>query len=469
MRNKYYKICGAIVLLVISMVFITGCDTGSGTTNDVINDINISGKILDAYENPLDNYDDITIKLSGDNEDSSVTNISDDGSWNANVNEKIDVIPVSDDYDFGPNSYQNISEDRADLIFIASDKDEEFGGGSGTQDDPYLITTEDHLENIRKNSDQHYKLRADIDLSSNVETSINTNEGFEPIGSDDDPYSGIFDGGGNKIKNLTINLPETDSVGLFGKIDSSSEIKNIVLENVKVIGNSDVGGLVGYNSGGNIINTSIDGMVTGHSGHIGGLVGRNDDGQVTESYSNVSVEGEVGVGGLVGWNGLNNGYVTESYSDGGVVGDDRVGGLVGWNLGRTENSYSKGDVNGVTRVGGLIGENQGDPWYGDYPGRVSESYAAGNVSGDSGVGGLIGANILGYTNQTYYDIDATNQEQSDGGNGRTTKQMIKGVPGDILDDEGNEDEEGDIMYQEWDEEIWDFNNSSDYPSLNWQD
>lgn len=41
-----------------------------------------------------------------------------------------------------------------------------FAGGSGTREDPYLIETADQLNAIRYGLDRHYKLIADIDLST---------------------------------------------------------------------------------------------------------------------------------------------------------------------------------------------------------------------------------------------------------------------------------------------------------------
>ena len=69
---------------------------------------------------------------------------------------------------------------------------------------------------------------ADIDLSSV--------ENWEPIGNDSTKFTGIFDGNGHVIKNMTINRPDTNYVGLFGYTDSGSEIKNIGL-NVIIIQN----------------------------------------------------------------------------------------------------------------------------------------------------------------------------------------------------------------------------------------
>ena len=49
-----------------------------------------------------------------------------------------------------------------------------FAGGSGAEDDPWLITTADALDAVRNDPNAHYRLGADIDLSG---------EDWTPIGA----------------------------------------------------------------------------------------------------------------------------------------------------------------------------------------------------------------------------------------------------------------------------------------------
>jgi len=128
-----------------------------------------------------------------------------------------------------------------------------------------------------------------------------------------------------------------------------------------VDGTDDVGGLVGHNEG--TVERSISmGSVTGEY-CVGGLVGENDD-TVKESYSTSSVTGSTysrRVGGLVGYNYGGEDSVSDSYSTGSVAGNRYVGGLVGYNeQSKVSNSYSTGTVNGTDDAGGLVGVNNGD-------------------------------------------------------------------------------------------------------------
>jgi hypothetical protein len=80
-----------------------------------------------------------------------------------------------------------------------------------------------------------------------------------------------------------------------------------------VTGNSSVGGLVGRHTAGTVSNSYATGNVTGGGFYAGGLVGHNDDdGTVSNSYSTGNVTGSSDVGGLVG---ENSGTVSNSFWD----------------------------------------------------------------------------------------------------------------------------------------------------------
>ena len=95
---------------------------------------------------------------------------------------------------------------------------------------------------------------------------------------------------------------------------------------------------------------------------------------------------------------------------GNVTGITRVGGLIGLNGDTVSNSYSAGSVVGNSDVGGLLGCN-------NY-GTVSSSYSTCNVSGDENVGGPVGANE-GIVSDSFWDVEASGIEESDGGTGKT--------------------------------------------------
>jgi len=119
------------------------------------------------------------------------------------------------------------------------------------------------------------------------------------------------------------------------------------------------------------------------------------------------------VGGLVGMN--HDGTVSKCHSRGSVTGRHGVGGVVGRNDGAVHNCYSSSSVVGEGNVGGLVGYQ----WYRTV---VTNSYSNGAVVGKDAVGGLMGFN-LGIVSNSFWDVEASGMEESDGGTGKTTAEM----------------------------------------------
>ena len=71
------------------------------------------------------------------------------------------------------------------------------GSGSGTESDPYLITSPDELFEVRNSLSSHYKLMNDIDLEEWLAEESPT-QGWIPI----QKFTGTFDGNGHTISNL---------------------------------------------------------------------------------------------------------------------------------------------------------------------------------------------------------------------------------------------------------------------------
>jgi hypothetical protein len=311
------------------------------------------------------------------------------------------------------------------------------------------------LDAVRNNLGGHHILMNDLDSATPgyeelASPTANGGRGWQPIGTCLPPndfrgLTGTFDGQGYEIRDLFINRPDEDLVGLFGVVNAGifhvgGVVKDIGAVNVTVTGNSLVGGLVGINVVGTVSNSYSSGNVTGERS-VGGLVGENH-GTVSNSYSTSGVTAyEDVVGGLVGYG---TGAVSNSYSTGSVTGDRGVGGLEGWNYGTVSNSYSTGRVTGGVGVGGLVGENllmgtvsnsystgnaSGNEDVGGlvgtnkFEGTVSNSYSTGSITGNSSVGGLVGSNNEGTVSNSFWDTKTSGQSTSDGGIGKTTAEM----------------------------------------------
>jgi hypothetical protein len=295
--------------------------------------------------------------------------------------------------------------------------------------------------------DGHYIQMADIDLSV-----YSTGEGWVPIGSSSEPFTGIFNGNGFMIKNLYINRPSNNQ-GLFGYVNWAG-LRNITLKDVSVTGRNNTGALVGYTENRTIIEGCVSsGTVTGHD-YVGGLAGRIYRYSVTNDSSSFStVTGNNGIGGLVGFNGFfsniiscytagtvtgNNLYigglvgynyynstVTTSYTTSTVTGNSHVGGLVGYNYygSAITTSYATGDVTGNSHVGGLVGYNYG--FDSSARSTITASYSTGRVTSDgSYIGGLVGRrDSYSTVSNSYWDIDTSGLMTSAGGTGKTTAEM----------------------------------------------
>jgi hypothetical protein len=257
------------------------------------------------------------------------------------------------------------------------------------------------LHAIRNNLGGDYILMNDLDSTTAgyielASETANGGRGWEPIGTSDETsdkqFTGSFNGQGYEIRDLFINRPDENYVGLFTHITWIRYIDNVgVVENVGVV-NADVTG----------------------SAQVGILVGHNE-GLVNNSYSSGSVTGKERVGGLVGWN---QATLSNSYSTCTVTGDSSVGGLVGDNWyyrGILSNSYSTGSVTGSTQVGGLVGVN--------FYGNVTHSYSTGSVTGSTQVGGLVGYNKATVSN-SFWDNETSGQATSDGGTAKTTTELM---------------------------------------------
>lgn len=317
-------------------------------------------------------------------------------------------------------------------------QDSGFAGGEGTRDNPYLVETSEQLDNVRHHLSRHFRQTGDISLAA-----YSQGEGWVPIGSEVQPFTGSFDGNECAVINMVINS-SSDFLGLFGVIEMG-ELENISLINVDINGNDYIGALAGradvfteisncYASGSISGNSYIGGLVgqimgdtsilqsaayvevRSEDSFAGGLIGMESEGNISLSYAEGNVEGKTSVGGLIGASMDTNSQVEYCRASGSVSGTTNVGGLIGHkNRGQCSNSYAEGSVNGALNVGGLIGNNEES--------TIQNTYAVGSVQGKKGVGGLIGKNSESTVNSSYYDYQTTKQSDTGKGTPKSTNEM----------------------------------------------
>ncbi len=246
---------------------------------------------------------------------------------------------------------------------VIKDDPVEYGGGSGTADDPYLIYDVEELKLIGvypQDLEKSFKLMADIDMKGVDFYGIGFGFGF----------GGLFDGNGHVIRNYSINndLPYS---GLFSVVLKTGIVRNVVVEDFEVSGARSAGGLCGKNEGliekckvGGRLYT-IDGGRDNAGWDWGGLAGSNI-GRIVECLSDIRLQ--VNCDGMF-----------------------RLGGFVGSNYGVIEKSGSVGEIicagKNCRNIGGFMG-------LGGYDSKVDNCYSlvAVTVSGKGCelVGGFAG-------------------------------------------------------------------------------
>ncbi|MDR3345933.1 MAG: hypothetical protein LBS73_02055, partial [Campylobacteraceae bacterium] len=124
----------------------------------------------------------------------------------------------SGDEDVGRNT--SIEENES------TEENETIGDTKVTSCWPDICTDED-FDNIRSNVKGNYTLKNDIDLSKYA--------GWEPIGNESDPFTGILNGGKHTIKGLTFkSYNNAKHVGLFGYI-SGADIEDLTVQTTNPI------------------------------------------------------------------------------------------------------------------------------------------------------------------------------------------------------------------------------------------
>ena len=293
-----------------------------------------------------------------------------------------------------------------------------------------------------------YELVADLDFDTDGSGAADAGDafwnggaGWRPLGTFDEPFTGVFSGNGRTVSHLFVG--GGDNAGLFGL--SSGVVRGVGVVDADVTGSRCAGALAGLNGG-----------------------------RVEASWSTGAVTGDSCVGGLVGVNGLwvpdggtfrpLAGSVTASWSSADATAEQWVGGLVGYNNGTVVASYATGAVTATTEgsgAGGLVGR------MGFGENRIAASYATGAVSGRGGsVGGLVGhAMPHDRVEASYWDTETSGVTRGGGGAGRTTAalQEPSGYSGPYAswDVDVDVDVDGDGVP----DAPWDFGTPGEYPAL----
>ena len=203
--------------------------------------------------------------------------------------------------------------------------------GSGTQGDPYEITTTKGLDllamyvnglggNTAHNcSGVYFQLGDDIAYTYtdawNLASSQEDN--YTAIGTDSNNFSGTFDGQNHTISGIRLYRGGSNSAdkyhGIFGYIGSGGTVRGVNLADARITGNNSVGGIVGYSFYATVEDCTVAADVCIHavqsdSDYHGGIVG-SSQGTVQRCLSRAT---------------LTANYTSACDSFGGIVGSANV-------------------------------------------------------------------------------------------------------------------------------------------------
>ena len=157
------------------------------------------------------------------------------------------------------------------------------GGGDGSENSPFIISTYEHLKDFSTYVNDGTITTECVKLADDLENGILDCSGktdFEPIGNGSKQFEGTFDGNNKTISNLSMTNVNSKNVGLFGYNDGT--IKNLTLSSCTISGGSSsspsyIGALAGENSGSisgcTVINCTVSCNEDSSNPYVGGIVG----------------------------------------------------------------------------------------------------------------------------------------------------------------------------------------------------
>lgn len=183
--------------------------------------------------------------------------------------------------------------------------------GEGTEESPFLITTQEELLLINDFPDCNFKLMNDIELEGD----------WVPLCTYNDGFTGTFDGNDHTISNLKITCYyDMYRTGLFST-NTDGTIKNIkIIILNSIYSERYAGGIVGYNNG-TVFRCKVEGNLYGK--YSGGIAGYNS-GIISECSTTGTIDDfgidDTYIGGIAGYQ-TSEGSILNSYFIGQLIGE----------------------------------------------------------------------------------------------------------------------------------------------------
>lgn len=254
---------------------------------------------------------------------------------------------------FGKKHMKDLaSEDKYFEVENPSDFDEIFtviADDISDQTPSYKIYTVEDLKSVQLDLAGDYTLMSSIDLSGEA--------CWTPLGNDETPFTGTFDGNDYTISNMTIETQDGNQ-GLFG-VTKGAKIKKLTVSGQVTTTGTYAAGIVGHAKDGTLINRCLNLANVNGNEQAAGVVGRVSNSTV------VNCQNE----GTITSNGRGCGGITaDLYPSGTILNCNNLGNIEG-------NSYLTGGISG--------GSTSGTIRFCNNYGNVSASSQSGAIAGDN--------------------------------------------------------------------------------------
>ena len=287
-----------------------------------------------------------------------------------------------------------------DIVYVSS-LDSLWSGGSGSVDDPYLITSVSDFKKIFTSEDYmglHYRLIRDLDFSSEGDWNSGVLSNYQS-------FMGSFDGGGHSISGLSGN---TNLPCLFYRLDGAT-IRNLIFKDIQLdmveSGWGNLLSIMAYDSVFENIMIMKSVQIIGNASYAGGIVGTAYD----SSFLHVANYADIETG--YDYNGKASGIVNEAYGSqfrecynyGNIIATNSVvGGIVGYlgtsrstfNIGSLKDVYNYGYISTNLVGGGIVGRGDSS--------LIENSYNIYSKRVDRNVGNIVGTSYGMVLKNSYY-------------------------------------------------------------------
>ena len=262
--------------------------------------------------------------------------------------------------------------------------------GKGTAAEPYAVSSYNDLVKFatminggNEYSSAYYALTSDVDCGE---------QQLKPIGNDNYPFCGVFDGQWHVIKNAVF-VAEGNYDGLFGKVGENGLLKNFGVKKFKMTGygaasSAPIAGV--YASSRAVTNVFAEGKI-----------------DITLKVDRLSTPERVAVGGFIAELA---GKAADCYAETNVTvkfesydAFSTVGGFAGKISGEAVRCYANGSVsctvlNSSVAIGGLVGKVSGTE---ESHAVINSCFSLGDVDAGGGFQRLCGK-FIGYVEQASY-------------------------------------------------------------------